>query len=263
MSGQMEIKCSFQVFKMIYKYPCIFLENIEALRDLWIVGDVLCEIYNGLLAIRATARINKRSPPYIFDHYNVFGFFANLTFYVRSSLARILNAVIEGINTKSKLPRYVIIIPDKDILESFKFCDFGIKTLLKGSIQWLHQKINRVFETRHEDMRNQRQGSVSSVTEPRLIWVKMIDRPTSTITFKKRNYLTLAWKFNNILEEVIAEDKYSHIMSISINPQDISATGDLTSAGRYNFWKQLLDLFRKFDKGEINLSTCKPHTHRY
>ena len=169
---------------------------------------------------------------------------------------------MEGINTKPRLPRYVIIILDKDILESFKYCDYGLKTLLQGAVHWLHKRISRIFEARWEDLQNTHTGAVSSVTEPRLIWVKMVDRPNFLKTCKERSHMSLAWKFNMVLDEVLCNDKYSHVMQISLDRADFSGIGDLTASGRYNYWKLVLDFFKKFDKGEISLRTPSNNQHQ-
>ena len=106
-------------------------------------------------------------------------------------------------------------------------------------------------------MRNKRAGSVSSVTEPRLIWVKMVKR-----NFRgqaKKNHLSLGWKFNSILEEVISHDRYSHILDIQLQQQDFHLSSSLISSGRCEFWKQKMETFKKFNIGETSLH---PQTHK-
>ena len=237
-------------------FSCIISENVPALKDVWLVGDeFLRENCNGLVTLKTAARINKRDPPYLHNHYNVTAYYINSSFLIRSALTRIVNAVIEGINAKDHLPKYVFVIPDKDILQAMKFWDFGLHILLKGAIKWVVNNITRIFATRREELRHQRAGAVSSRgSEPRLIWVKMIPRPTDSRRISKlKSFMLLAWKFNNLLEEVVALDRHSHIMSIQLPADDFNISGDLTSQGRYDYWMDFLSQFRKFDKAEIDL----------
>ena len=171
--------------------------------------------------------------------------------YNHSILGRLVNAIIRGLNDESdtKLPTYVIFVLDKDLLNALDFCDFGLNRMLKGAIQWYVDQINKLFETRWIDLRKVCLGAVNSTTKPKFLWIKMLERPGFCQTFGK-NILSLGWKFNNILSETLKNEQNSEIISISIDKSDYAISGDLTSSGHYNFWKQLLDCFKAIDMSE-------------
>ena len=79
----------------------------------------------------------------------------------------------------------------------------------------------------------------------------MLKRPNVCAgrTFPLRN------KFNGILEERIKEDgEECHlIMSIDVLPVDFDLTGNLTSAGKITFWKEVNRAVQKLDENKISL----------
>ena len=106
----------------------------------------------GLLAFRTAAQVHKKPRPYIYENFNVNSHYASSSRWVDSALARIINGVIQGLNEDNKrIPKYIIFIIDKDLLESLKYCDFGIHKLLKGTMQWLFNETNKHMEARRED----------------------------------------------------------------------------------------------------------------
>ena len=222
-----------------------------ALDDVWIVGDsFLREINAGLLAFRTAAQVHKKPRPYLFEQYNVTSYYASSTRLVTSTLARIINGLIEGLNNEEnkRLPKFVIFIVDKDVLESLKYCDYGVQRLIHGVLQWIINEAQKLLETRREDLRNRREGAVALTTPTNFIWVKMLERPGFCQSFG-RNFLSLAWKFNSTLQSFFKENEIqTSLIDITIDKTDFTINGDLTSGGRYNFWKKFLEHFRRIDK---------------
>ena len=65
--------------------------------------------------MKNAAILNKKSPPYLFDRYNVAAYFNTSSSPVKG-LACMINPLVEALNERQKLPRFLIIIPDKDIV---------------------------------------------------------------------------------------------------------------------------------------------------
>ena len=201
------------------------------------------------------AKVHKRAMPYLYENFNVNMYFATLNKYNNSVLSCILNAVIEGLNEEDKkIPEYIIFVIDKDLLEDLHFCDFGLHKLLEGTLQLFYNQICTLFEACREDLCMKCNGVISSTSAPVMIWLPMLERPGFSQTFRK-NFLSLHWKFNNILNEVILQNSSGYGMSIEIDKVDFTICGDLTSSGRYNFWKQFLDQFQQIDKIQASSKT--------
>ena len=79
----------------------------------------------------------------------------------------------------------------------------------------------------------------------------MLKRPN--ISESKQIY-SLCSKFNSILEKRLHDGKHHHIMSITVQPDQFCLNGDLTSVGAFEFWKEIIRAFTKFDKDEISLN---------
>ena len=56
-------------------------------------------------------------------------------------LSRIRNTIATGINKKEKLPKYIIITLDSDLIDFLEYANYGVSTLYR---QWLEWIINEV-----------------------------------------------------------------------------------------------------------------------
>ena len=70
-----------------------------------------------------------------------------------------INSLIEALNLSAKLPRYVIIVLDADLIKSALPCDFGIKVKLSKIANYLMSEINKLMETRRENLKTVRAGA--------------------------------------------------------------------------------------------------------
>ena len=147
--------------------------NIKALNDVWLIGDVfLGEIINTLQNMKRAALFHRKKIPYVYEHFNVFHFTQSpLTL---DTMACMQNAFIEACNRRMKLPHYVILFPDRDIIEAAGFFNFGVSKLLAICTNWLAKHIERGLESLREDIAGKRPGSVADFNT-KIIWVKMLE----------------------------------------------------------------------------------------
>ena len=240
--------------------------KVQATADVWIIGDkFLRSMYAELQSLCSEAAIKKRPPPYLYEFYNVFCYYPTTKM---NALAGIINAYIEILNNRSHLPKYVIVIPDKNIIEAADHCDFGVKKGLRNLIKWIMVQLHRYTESRREDLRDKKPGAVGP--KPRFIWVKMIDwqmlehHPDRSYT----DVLGLRTKFNRTMENLLAESTVSncsHIMQLAYLSKSNHFTnlGELNFEGKRHFWKEIDYNFKKFDRGEIDLKPeYAPDTNR-
>ena len=128
-----------------------FSGNIPAIHDTWIVGDTfLREIYPTFQAMETQAVQSKKSPPYAFEYFKVFPFYSSNLQYSRNVLTRIQNAIVEAFNRRERLPQYMIIIMDKDIVEAAEHFTFGVKKIFDRWHKWLETTIQRFIAIRKE-----------------------------------------------------------------------------------------------------------------
>ena len=153
----------------------------------------------------------------MYNNYNVAGLVSTFHSNTRSFLARVLNNLVADMNDKQynyHLPRYVLIVLDKDLVQNIGTYDFGVSRIIEDMVKWLLININLVIEVRKEDVIKKRARALSSSLEPHLIWVQMVKRPV----IQGNPTYALVRKFNTILEETIAGDRRSYILKPFITP---------------------------------------------
>ena len=103
-----------------------FADDIKALKSAWLIGDdFLHKNYDALQLLKTESTTRHKRPPYLYEIYNVSAWYQNPLSDVRPTVARLFNSLVEALNKKSHLPRYVIFIIDKDVLESIDTWGFG------------------------------------------------------------------------------------------------------------------------------------------
>ena len=224
------------------------------------VGDVF--LRDILLTFRnmcTQAAAGEQPIPYVYANYNVEIFASPHNQHVRSFLAHMVNAFAKSLNEYDDkkpphLPRYILIIMDKDLIENAQVYDFGVSHTFEDLMKWLLINFNNMIEIR-KDLIKKRPSAVSSSSEPRLIWVQMIKRSESM----DKHIFSLTWKFNTIMESVIAGDKRSHILKpfLEGTNANFDIFGNLTLAGKVAYWKMIDETMKDFDTEETELEPMK------
>ena len=154
---------------------CVITANVPALKDTLIIGDnFLYENFRTLQAINTHARQNHCIQPHLYCYYNVEARFSAPMSLNWSFLSHITNCFIAALNEKHHLPRYVLIVIDKDWLSSSKILEYGMSRAIKVAIQWILCQFQRNLDTRKENLYVTKPGALATGSEPQLIWVTMV-----------------------------------------------------------------------------------------
>ena len=133
--------------------------------------------------------------------------------------------------------------------------DFGIGSILTKWVQWLWRMLDRLIETRKQDLFAKRPGSVAG-RDPRIIWIKMIERPHVPRTDKRYKTLSLRTKFNDIVDELVNGKRNNYSLSIdSLEQHHFSPLGELNDFGRMQLWKEIDYYFKQFNRSVADLNT--------
>ena len=138
----------------------------------------------------------------------------------RSFLAHVINCFVTALNEKQHLPRYILIVLDKDWLANCGILEYGASKAIKVAIQWLVQQFNHSIEIRKENLYQVKPGALATGSEPRMVWLTMLKRLIIRDA-KLAKILSLTCRFNQILEEVLFQEHHSHILKVNI-PDDRS-----------------------------------------
>ena len=84
------------------------------------------------MATKTKAAMNHSSKPYLFEQFNVIPYYTmGLS---ANALIRISKKLVEAFNEAHHLPKYIIILPDKDLIEAVHFGGFRCKFIFEHII---------------------------------------------------------------------------------------------------------------------------------
>ena len=227
------------------------------------IGDVfVCEAKNTLHSLNKTQSAtftsdtsNKVSQKqtlsrlFIFKQFNVSAYYPGL---VVRGLNRMIFPLVEALNSRHKIPKYIIVIPDKDLITEFTPEKFDTSMVMGSTIHQIVKKLDHYIERREQDIEEKKDGAIAPPDFPTFIWVCMLKRP---YIVGGDAIFSLRGKFTSAIEEQIKHGKDSRhrLMSIDVHLDEFDRQGNLTSAGKADFWKEVNCAVKKFDDGEIKL----------
>ena len=106
------------------------------------------------------------------QYYNVVNAYKT-TSGVSKAVARILNALIHTINAEQKLPRFLVIILDKDLLSDINVFDGYAARAITNSVDWLVKQIHVVISQKKSELLVKRPGAVFT-GDPKIIFIHML-----------------------------------------------------------------------------------------
>ena len=212
--------------------------------------------YNAFQEMKIVA-IDKQHPmPYLYNYYNV-SFHNEMKFLAgRNALANIRNSLVSALNEKkNKLPRFIVIIPDDDILKFINYYAFGISTIMGKCLNWLITEVDRLISARKDALCHRKPGAVLP-NEPKIVWCKMMDKPNMTYN----DMMVVHGKYNRILEEILTQYQGHYILDYSkevVHPVNFSQQNDINARGKEDMWN-VID--RKLEIFDFNKDYLLPHT---
>ena len=208
------------------------------------------------VGIKNKTRKDLKSQPYLHAYYKVEAIFDKTNLLNRNGnlLTRFNSALVEKLNdTKcSKLPRYILILLDKDMINFTNYANFGVKSMFKQFCTWLQSNTTVHIETWKEYIRSKKPGVLTSSAEPRFIWIAALNRPPNSLN---KETFRLISKFNDVVDEIVASTGHAHFLQItSVNDfSHFDQGGRLTVMGKEQFWRELDATFKEFDRGTEEL----------
>ena len=148
----------------------------------------------------------------------------------------IYNAFVEGLNHCAFLPKYLLIVPDRDIIDAYFPDTPGLTKQLESAISWITKSITDKIEVRKTFFRYAKPGTLPiSDSLPTIIWIEMHNHPFRAGDFG----LVSHTKFNKAINEVAIREKNVRTLDPSENltfADHFEAWGKLNYAGKLQFW---------------------------
>ena len=222
--------------------------------NLWIVGDeALSGLENEFKTVRhAGEKDDEVIPLYMNEYFNVKIFVQSKTSAEFAS-TRIINALIQVTNGKNaRLPKYLIVMPDKNILEDFSDPE-NLKTkTLQMSVDWFVRQINSTIKRKKLDLYDKKPGAVSGTTQ--ILFVHMLRSYGTFKESKLSQILDLRPRSNDALNDAVAKVDQRILTINSCNTYEhFNSKANLSLKGKTEFWCELDDLVARFHRNKIKL----------
>ena len=151
-----------------------------ALFDTWVIGDTftqdLAQSYEAIRLKAEKCRKNDLEPvPYLLQYYNVKFFYKRLSVSVRRTIGRILNSLIEALNEEHKLPRFLVVIIDKDIISDTDVFDPNAERVVADNVAWLIRQISILINRKKSEILDKCPGAVFT-GDPKIVFCHMLRR---------------------------------------------------------------------------------------
>ena len=182
---------------------------------------------------------------YIYEYFNIFCITPNPDSLVKNVLAKFMNCIIKALNDSVKLPRIILFIPDLDIIRyicrTVTVLDADLSDLhlfVEGALNWIINQVAWAIDAAKDNLQRRKPGAILSY-EPKMVWVKMMDRIG---TGSRSKSLALRNIFNTTLGDKLSGRTGHFIIDIDQAMDDASffdADNHLNEYGRHHFWLAL------------------------
>ena len=236
---------------------------MAAVKDVWLLGDCfIMKNFHELVDINREASMDKRNKPYIEQYYNIVPQFPTDSSKPKNVFLRLADTIITVVNECKRLPRFVIIMLDNDMLKELCRLQSGftepakMDVDIKKSINWLVNFVDRTITPLKTDMYYKKPGSAMAA-KPKYIWVKALPANANNKVEFFRNF------FNKCLENKLATKRHSYILDateIVHEEGTFDMDGNLLPAARVEFWNELSQQIDLFNKCKLDLHP-EPEKH--
>ena len=192
--------------------------------------------------------------PYLLQYYNIYNLYKTSSSGLCRAAARILNSLIDQLNKENRLPRFLVVIIDKDLVSDLNVFDGYAAQMVSDYTNWLVKQINTTVTRKKSELLDKCPGTVFS-GDPKIIFVRMLHRyERYTPGCRLKLLHGLRSKFNESLNSAAAKIGQRMLTITSCNTRDhFDYWGNLTVKGCLDFWQELNELLDRFDCGQIKL----------
>ena len=167
---------------------------------------------------------------------------------------RLLNSLTKAFNECHKLPRFLVIAMDVDLLSALDIFKCDIVQSIRQVTTWIVKQVNIMIRRKCIKLLSLKPGMIYG-SDPTVIFVRMICRINN---FQHGSYLdelySLRAKFNDALNDAAAKYSYNIATINSCNTDShFDHLGRLSAKGKTDFWYELDDLLERFDHKDVKL----------
>ena len=134
----------------------------------------------------------------------------------------------------------LLVVLDHDIVTLLYKADAASAMVISATLHYIIKQLDMVINRYKQDFTDKKPGALLGAQYPKIIWVRMIKRPKSGSVVFNNNIYQLREKFNSILEDRLmdGEAENHYLISIDVSESKFDITGNLSSAGKAEFWSE-------------------------
>ena len=245
-------------------------DNISAFLDVWFIGDVyLKEVHNTFQGMLNRAKLDRKSwQPYLLEYYNPKAYYYSSSNWLTSVMSRILNKLIEALNENEHLPKFIIFMPDKDLISDLKSFDYGATKNLENITNWLMRQCDITIQRKRLQMSEKKPGAIWG-NSPTIIYMTMVHRierfPHGS---RMAGFCSIRPKFNDIINECASRNGHKVLHISTCNTfNNFDRMGNLTPQGKSSLWHEIDDAIERYedpsDSTTLNPMTPRKHLQDY
>ena len=148
------------------------------------------------------------------------------------AMARVINNLIEAIQERKCLPKFIIVFLDNDLLLDIDVYDADATKIIQDCVRWTVRQIDTIIKRKRMDFLEKKPGAVAGFT-PTTIYVRMLRRVGKFAMGSKLNEIfALRAKFNDTLNDSVAKVGQRIMTISSCNTfEDFDRNSHLSSRG--------------------------------
>ena len=205
------------------------MDETLALRSIWIVGDNFAarSIREGFVKQTAPLFIKEA-----FDYKIYCG--SRHDSNDTNMLSRIRNSLARGLNKNVKLPNYILVVLDRDLIDYLDYDSFGISTMLGNWFEWLAAEFDDMIQKRKQNLPKKALDD----DHPQIYWCASLHH----ILLEKDN-LNARMKMNAVMDSVTKLYQYMRVIKIKEiwqnNDSKLVTHNRFTPHGLSVYWKAI------------------------
>ena len=167
-------------------------------------------------------------------------------------LSRLKNTLVYAVNKRSKLPKYIVIVLDDDLITYLDYCNHGMAAMLGEWIEWIAEQFAKICEKR----KTQLPAKAKKDSHPVIYWVAPLQH---------KNFPPIMAEARSLLTSCIQTVTKTHTNMRIIRMKEIweynnshlvSKTGVITEYGLSKYWLSI-DAAIRFNVVRHDLFTAK------
>ena len=152
---------------MGYNMMSYFVGKIPARNSIWIISD---EFGNNSFEeyFKQRQLENNGNDNYMNENFEVTGYVTSRFGSNPSGIGRLRNSLVHAITKQVLLPKYVVLVPDNNIIKMLNHYRFGMSTALGRLIDYLMSEFDKIVKAQNEYLptKSKQEGKF-----PHFIWI--------------------------------------------------------------------------------------------